>query len=582
MATIKDDIKIFFQTKIDNLRQEENIPSNIKDYSLFTYICIKNYFFPTDDYDFSDVFSHIVDGSNDCSIDAICNANTDENELVYIQTKFRETFDLTIAIGEINEIKDSIKKLKSLKISAFNEDVLNAYRECKENTESDNFQIVYFTSAVPKKNVQKKAQETLEEDNIQIIFGDEIKSYIEGIQETTGKVANGELELDQTNNLLKFEESVIVNVSSQSLKQLYCTYSRGLLGLNLRFYTRNKTVDNGLKETITKHPNSFWYLNNGLVILADDYKIDGKILKLHGFSIVNGGQTTNAISKEDEDTNFYLPCKVIKITDKNDPYVSSEKIAEASNSQKPIKAKDLVANRPEQVNLKGLLKQKGFQYITKNGETIDKFHKERHLHGTIDYIGKLVLCTILQKPWLRSDSKSLYEDTKLYNQVYRQTNPELMVQMVKLDYFYKDFCKKKFNLKDPILARNSRTFALALLVYISYCYQINEKTRPHDTFIDQNKMDILIEHFAKMDTIILKKFDEEESVFHDLFLVLSDYIITPCYQIAKNMNTELDQSNFLKKKESYVQCLQQLNSEMNFSSFKTPLIQICDKIFAQE
>lgn len=109
MATIKDDIKIFFQTKIDNLRQEENIPSNIKDYSLFTYICIKNYFFPTDDYDFSDVFSHIVDGSNDCSIDAICNANTDENELVYIQTKFRETFDLTIAIGEINEIKDSIK-----------------------------------------------------------------------------------------------------------------------------------------------------------------------------------------------------------------------------------------------------------------------------------------------------------------------------------------------------------------------------------------------------------------------------------------------------------------------------------------
>ena len=577
MATLKDEIKEFLQNKIDDVRKEENIPDRIKDFSLFTYICIKYYFFASDDYDFSDVFPHIVDGSNDCSIDAICNANSDDNELVFIQTKYKDSFDLTEAIGEIQEIRDSIKKLRALKTSAFNDDVINAYSSCMANTESTNYQILYMTSAVPKKNYQKKAQEALEDEHVQVIFGDEIKSYIEGIQETTGKVANGELRLDYANNVLKFEDSVIVNISSISLKELYIKYQRGLLGLNLRFYTRNKTVDAGLKETITKHPNAFWYLNNGLVILADDYEIDGIVLKLQGFSIVNGGQTTNAISKEDDADEFYIPCKVIKIESNIDPYVSSEKIAEASNSQKPIKAKDLVANKPEQVKLKGLLKQKGFQYITKNGETIDKFHKDRFLHGTIDYIGKLVLCTLLQKPWLRSDSKKLYEDDKIYFQVYRQTNPDLMVQIVKLDYYYKDFCKMKFNLGDVVLARNSRTFALSLLVYISYCYQTNQLSRPVNTFNNDTLMNDLVEEIIKMKSIITKKMDEEESVFHEMFVLLCDNIITPCYQIATSINQEMDQSNFLKKKESYLQCLVRLNTEMNVS--KSSFRQMCDSLF---
>ena len=224
-----------------------------------------------------------------------------------------------------------------------------------------------------------------------------------------------------------------------------------------------------------------------------------------------------------------------------------------------------------------MLKQKGFQYITKNGETIDKFHKDRFLHGTIDYIGKLVLCTLLQKPWLRSDSKKLYEDAKIYFQVYRQTNPDLMVQIVKLDYYYKDFCKMKFNLGDVVLARNSRTFALSLLVYISYCYQTNQLSRPVNTFNNDTLMNELVEEIIKMKSIITKKMDEEESVFHEMFVLLCDNIITPCYQIATSINQEMDQSNFLKKKESYLQCLVRLNTEMNVS--KSSFRQMCDSLF---
>ena len=36
-------------------------------------------------------------------------------------------------------------------------------------------------------------------------------------------------------------------------------------------------------------------LNNGLTIACNEYKVDGKFIKLYDFSIVNGGQTTNLI-----------------------------------------------------------------------------------------------------------------------------------------------------------------------------------------------------------------------------------------------------------------------------------------------
>ena len=62
--------------------------------------------------------------------------------------------------------------------------------------------------------------------------------------------------------------SAVVNISSRSLKALYSRWQTALPGLNLRYYVRNKTVDRGLEETITGNGGSFWYLNNGIVIVC--------------------------------------------------------------------------------------------------------------------------------------------------------------------------------------------------------------------------------------------------------------------------------------------------------------------------
>lgn len=41
---------------------------------------------------------------------------------------------------------------------------------------------------------------------------------------------------------------------------------KGLFDLNIRKYIRNTLVDNGIKNTLDKDRQNFWFLNNGIII----------------------------------------------------------------------------------------------------------------------------------------------------------------------------------------------------------------------------------------------------------------------------------------------------------------------------
>lgn len=105
----KKEVSEFLNQKFEDLRQEYSELRQFKDPALFTYICVKYFFLGEDDYDVDEVLKCICDTSNDCSIDAICNDHTDEDQpLVFIQTK-HTSFDFTTAKGEIEEIGESVK-----------------------------------------------------------------------------------------------------------------------------------------------------------------------------------------------------------------------------------------------------------------------------------------------------------------------------------------------------------------------------------------------------------------------------------------------------------------------------------------
>jgi hypothetical protein len=580
-ATIK-----YFEKTIKEEIAEDKTLADLKEYNLFTFLCLKYYFFSNEIESNDIIIDSIVDGPGDNSIDAICNNPTVEDlPIVFIQTKYCKKFDSTKAKGEILEMEESLKAYKKHKYKRFNENVLNKIGDCLDVSDNDdNFEITYFTSALVRKDTKKKFLDYYEnKPHIQIFFGDDIQNYITGEKEKSGRISKGKLEIDSTNNQLIYNNSIMVNISAVSLKELYREYSRALLGLNLRYYIRNKRVDSGLKNTITNNPNNFWYLNNGIVITCDNYTVSGKIINLNSFSIINGGQTTEMIYKTDFDTDFFIPCKIIKVPQENidKNTITNEEIAIATNSQKPIKAKDLVANKPEQIILKAKLKQLNIQYITKNGEIIEKRFKDKNNHINIDRLGKLGLFAIMQKPQARNNPAILYDENKnFYHQIYKQTNPRLFVDLIKLDNYYKSFIgKKEISSTNSKLTRNARTFALAAITYCSYYYQKKELYN-YDWSPSSSQLKDFIKKIMNLDLIIANKLDEEETLYRKLFIILSNEIFDSVFRISKNETEDLSESNFFKKEKTYSECINLINS--NLINELGNLHSICKKLFSKD
>ena len=585
MANKAEETREYFNNLIKREREDNaELLKGLKDFNIFTFICNKYFYYPNAD---DEALYAIVDGSNDGSIDAICLAGDAENNpMELIQTKFTKDFDTTTAQGEIEEMAKTAKALKRHKFSSYPDKLIQRFTNCLEDTETDDIEFVYFTSAVPKEPIKKKARDLIigDKDNIQIFFGDEIMSHIECELQKTGRVNYGELILDKPKNYLDYNgDAIIVNISAESLKTLYAKYNRSLLGLNLRYYIRNKNVDQGLKETITKHPEKFWYLNNGLVIVCEKYTMDGKILKLEQFSIVNGGQTTNRIFNTDFDKDFYLTCKVIQIpaSETSVNQVTAQELAESTNSQKPIKAKDIAANRTEQTNLVGAFRQLNppIQYIAKNGDKIDPHFKNRNSHLTLDQLGKIALASVLQMPWTRTGFKDLYDTAKpYYNLIYNtKRNLQVYADILKIDNYYKSFINKNITTTIPAITRNARTLALASITFASLFVQKGVATNLDNS--DEKTINKgLIDEILSLDKIIVNKLDNEEEAFNTLFVLLSDDIYSPLFEAVKDIDQSIDASNYLKRSDVYFKSIKKLRSKLsNHSDIRTLSQQLFSK-----
>ena len=138
---------------------------------------------------------------------------------------------------------------------------------------------------------------------------------------------------------------------------------------------------------------------------------------------MNGGQTTTLIGsyKGNNKEEFYIPCKIVASKEKMRPEHSMRffnKIAEATNSQKPIQPKDLKSNAPEMINLQRLLKTYDIGLEIKRGEQTPKNLKHKIKN---DVFAQIVFSFVNQKPGTaRSNKRSLFSNNKSYKQIFRK------------------------------------------------------------------------------------------------------------------------------------------------------------------
>lgn len=122
-----------------------------------------------------------------------------------------------------------------------------------------------------------------------------------------------------------------------------------LLAFNIRkFLTRRKgSVNYQIKESLENEDsrNNFWKLNNGIVCLCTDYnQIDALNYGFANFTIVNGAQTINSISKfllenPTIDDSIWILAKIMKVNE--DDLETGIKLTKTSNTQNPTSNRDL-------------------------------------------------------------------------------------------------------------------------------------------------------------------------------------------------------------------------------------------------
>lgn len=398
-----------------------------------------------------------------------------------------------------------------------------------------------------------------------ISFGLDIEYEIIEIENPKEYVDEAVIKLDAPNNYMRFgaEESLIVNISAMSLKNLYEQYGyRGLFAQNLRYYVKNAKIDGNIVKSIQEHPENFWYYNNGVILICDDYIVEGKQILVQNFSIINGGQTTKLVGETEFHKDFFIQCKIIKnkYQSDNDRLEFIANVAEATNTQKPIKDKDLIANRIEQRLLKKQLADAGVYCQIKRGEKVNKkLYPAAWQNTTNEELGQFLLSFVYQKPGTARGSKaSICGNHERYNLLFnKKYNSGFLSDLLKIKAFYKlwtNHVKKTDDGYDPYkvgLVNNGMFFMTAIIgVICKIYYRHNLINQIITSVMTEQKMEVVAQH--DIDHHIFCVGLEKKEKFFALFEYAYTKFYRPGYEFLKTFKEKYNNySNFTKVNNNY-------------------------------
>jgi len=585
MENISEDY-LFIQEKIHSFKNSNDFLKKKTDDYVFSALCEKSIYYKNPSFDFSrdQIESSIVDGCSDGGIDILLSDPSSENsDLIICQSKFHKNIQYEEVANAISKMITFYLNMENGDYEKYNEHVKSRFLDLRsEQSDESRIKFVFLTSSkrngIRDKSLQKLLTNSFKDISnfeLDIYFGNDIVEEIKEAESRRPSVESGKLKIDKTNNFLLYgenEEAALVNVSAFSLKELYAKNNINLLSRNLRYYIKKRDIDSEINRTIKEDPDSFWYRNNGVTIICDDYKIDGTCLKLNNFSIVNGGQTTYLISKSPEinkGNDFYLVCKIIVATgsDEDDKNDFSLEVAKATNSQKAIKNIDLKSNTPEQVRFNQTMKEIGVFYQTKRGEKIPTEYKISYKNSNLAEIGKLCLAGIFQRPGKSRSNPSMLYKEKYYERVFNSNQKQvanLSKDLLYINHYFNKNFKKRFdkeyeNSNIFVFAHNARTLCIAFFSLLS---RINYGSITKDDFNvigKYSKEDGAYEkyfysifgnlenqvHFISID-LMLSDFDKLDEYLYKIFI----FIIKIGYQ-AYGYSQAGNETNFLKNDKNY-------------------------------
>jgi hypothetical protein len=164
-------------------------------------------------------------------------------------------------------------------------------------------------------------------------------------------------------------------MSGRDLANLYAEAGDRLFARNIRVFLGDTAINDGMRRTLSREADYFWYFNNGVTLICDSARKTAErgqaVLRVTNPQVINGQQTTRVLS-DVATSNAKEAAVIVRVIsvprggggqDRFEQLVSN--IVAATNWQNAILASDLRANDARQVYIQRELSKLRYQYLRK-------------------------------------------------------------------------------------------------------------------------------------------------------------------------------------------------------------------------
>jgi len=306
-------------------------------------------------------------------------------------------------------------------------------------------------------------------------------------------------------------KGMISTIKADELIRLFNRYGNNLFQKNIRFSLGENIINTKIIKSASEFDtrDKFWFLNNGITVVCDDYEKTGTqpenvILNIKSFSIVNGVQTTTSIDKACKKTGNVEDVKVlIKIF--KAPDVLAEMITESTNSQNPVNKRDLRSNDKVQKLIEDMLKNKGYYYQRKRNQWLELIQKDKVIDN-YDFAQRY-LSFYLERPMEAQKQKSIvFTDDTTYQKIFNQNlSPECIIFV---HHSFRELLKqlrivrRKIRKEEIILKKEIISILPRVKIHLYYAFRIFLDHKGFEIGPDKIGDDVL-EQFNEVNTLKL-------------------------------------------------------------------------------
>lgn len=386
----------------------------------------------------------ITDGSDDKKLDMIY-INTEDHFAVVSQCYFSHKESQSAKGNKASDLNTGLIWLLQMNVDDIPERIKSATVNLRKELNLGNIQNLYiwYVHNLPESALISKELKSVETNLKSILINNynkvKVNTFVKEIGNDTlqkwYESSKRPIFMDE-NVTFDFEGGYLINeedwnsystaIKAKDIARLYKKHKKTLFSANIRDYlgsrNSNSNINHGIKETIESEYSNFWAYNNGITILTNQFVIDHNKITLSGMSIVNGAQTTGAISSLNKLPNdrALIHTRIIAVKNKKTDLIG--KIIKYNNSQNQVEAADFRSTDKIQLKLRKEFEELNFAVYEagRRGGSTDKIQRKSNVLGTY-YVGQALTAFHGDPITAYNKKREIWSNNKLYNEIFNDS-----------------------------------------------------------------------------------------------------------------------------------------------------------------